>query len=154
VNEERIRQLRPSDHSDVMRLAADFHYASAYRRHTLALDKVDQLFELALHNPDYFCAAAVNALDQVQGYLLAVCHEHYFSYVRTVTDIGFYIAEPYRTLRAVRLMLAMLEDWGRGKGVYEISLGISSGIDDERVLHLYQRLGYNRGFHGMIKSLR
>jgi len=151
--EGRLRRLVPDDHPDVLRLAADFHNASAYRRHPLALAKVDELFAKALHDPGYFCIGLADSVTgRLEGYLMGAVHEHYFSYAKTVTDVGFYVSPAYRSMRAVRLMLAAFEDWARSTGAQDWTLGISSGIDDDRVLRLYERLGYDRAFHGLIKQ--
>lgn len=139
--------------ADAVRLAADFHNASAYRHHRLALDKVDQLVRNALMGGDYFnIVVADQTSDRVEGYLLAMCHEHYFSVARTVTDLGFYISEDYRTPFVARDMLRQLERWAfEVKKVQEISLGVSSGIADAAIVRFYQRMGYERGYYGVIK---
>ena len=150
----RLRKLAVGDFAGAIRLAADFHNASAYRHHALALDKIDALIQGALTRPDYFNVVLVDsATDQLEGYLLAVVHEHYFSNTLTVTDLGFYITPDYRTLGSARSMLLELEAWAFGvKKASEISLGISSGIADKAMVRFYERLGYDRGYHGVIKQ--
>jgi RimJ/RimL family protein N-acetyltransferase len=137
-----------------MRLAADFHRESAYASHPLALAKVDELIVRAHTDSDRFCVVVADAVtDRMQGYLMAICHEHYFSYTKTVTDIGFYITEAYRSPAIARDMVRALERWAfHVKQASDISLGVSSGIADERIVRLYERLGYMRGFWGCIKS--
>jgi RimJ/RimL family protein N-acetyltransferase len=152
----RLRKLTPADTADAVRLAADFHNASVYRHHPLALDKVDALIGNALRHPDYFNVVLADAAsNRVEGYLLALCHEHYFSYKKTVTDLGFYITEDYRTPFAARGMLKELEAWAFGvKQAGEIALGVSSGIADAATVRFYERCGFTRGWYGVIKARR
>jgi GNAT superfamily N-acetyltransferase len=150
----RLRKLQLSDRADAVRLAADFHNASVYRHHRLALDKVDRLIEAALVRPDHFnVVLADSASDRLEGYLLAICHEQYFSNTLTVTDVGFYITPAYRTIGTARAMLKELEAWAFGeKKAEEIALGVSSGVADAATVRFYERLGYDRGFYGVIKQ--
>ena len=149
-----VRHGLLKDIPGAMRLAADFHNASAYRDHPLDLAKVDQLVHRMLADPAYFCVALADSVtDEIHGYLLAMAHEHYFSKVRTVTDIGFYIEPEWRSPLAARSMVAQLEAWAFGEaGAADITLGISSGIADEATRRFFQRLGYDRGYYGVIKS--
>jgi len=150
----RVRPLAFGDHRDIVRLAADFHAESAYRRLPLSLDKVDAMFNACLSRPDHFCCIVADAAsDRAHGYLAAVCHEHYFSTAKTVSDMGFYIDEDWRSMQAVRQALQTFESWAfNHMEVCDITLGISSGIADKLIVRLYERMGYSRGFYGVIKS--
>jgi len=150
----RLRRLQFGDQRDIMRLAADFHNESAYRGQPLVLDKIDALFQACLTRPDHFCVVVCDAAsDRAEGYLAAVCHEHYFNHEKTVSDMGFYISEDYRSMQSVRQMLQMLESWAFSQmRAVDISLGVSSGIADKLIVRLYERMGYSRGFYGVIKS--
>jgi GNAT superfamily N-acetyltransferase len=149
-----IRRLQDSDHADAMRLAAAFHAESAYARFPLALAKVDELIQKALANDDMACFVLASPVDDsIHGYLMAICHEHYFSYSKTVSDLGFYIEPMHRDLFAARSMLQAIERWAfHVKHAADISLGISSGIADQAIERFYRRMGYQRGYSGMIKS--
>jgi len=142
------------DRADIVRLAADFHNESAYRSQPLSLDKIDALFQSCMVRTDHFAVVVADASsDRVKGYLVAVCHEHYFNKEKTVSDLGFYISEDYRSMQTVRQMLQMLESWAFGQmRAVDISLGVSSGIADKLIVRLYERMGYSRGFYGVIKS--
>jgi hypothetical protein len=137
-----------------MRLAAGFHAESAYCRFPLALAKVDSLIQKALASDDMICLVLQDDSNgSIHGYLMAMCHEHYFTYTRTVTDLGFYIEPKWRDPLAARAMLKLLEGWAfEIKHVADISLGISSGIADAAIERFYRRMGYTRGYSGMIKS--
>ena len=149
-----IRQLRADDLDGAMRLAAAFHAESAYSRFPLALAKVDDLVQKALSNDDITCIVLADLTDDsIHGYLMAICHEHYFSYTKTVSDLGFYIEPMHRDMIAARSMLQALERWAfHVKHAADISLGVSSGIADAAIIKFYQRMGYTRGFAGLIKS--
>jgi ribosomal protein S18 acetylase RimI-like enzyme len=150
----RLRRPLPHDLADVFRIAKAFHQDSAYRDQPLSLDKIDALFVSTMTRDDHFAILAVDAVtDRMQGYLLGVCHEHYFNHERTVSDLGFYIMEDYRSMQIVRKMLQMLESWAFGQmKAVDISLGVSSGIADKLIVRLYERMGYQRGYYGVIKS--
>lgn len=149
-----IRTLGVTDFDAAVDLARHFHAASAYAHLPLSLAKVDAIVEAALRDPNRICIVlASQPEDRIVGYLMAVVHEHYFSQALTCSDLGFWIEPGYRNLFAARDMLGKLERWAFGvKKVTDISLGISSGIADLAILRFYQRLGYTRGFSGVIKS--
>jgi ribosomal protein S18 acetylase RimI-like enzyme len=149
-----IRHLEWDDVVGAIRLARAFHAESAYASMPLALAKVDSTILAALNDPDRYCVVlADRESNTIVGYLMAVVCEHYFSYTLTCTDLGFYIEPAYRNPFAARAMLVQLEHWAFVvKGVADISLGVSSGIADEAILRFYARLGYTRGYSGVIKS--
>ena len=149
-----IRHLEPRDTVAAIGLARAFHAESAYAAMPLALAKVDQTIRAAMTDPDRYCVVlADKATDTIVGYLMAVVYEHYFSYTLTCSDLGFYIEPAYRNPFAARAMLVQLEHWAFVvKGVADISLGVSSGIADAAILRFYERLGYTRGYSGVIKS--
>ena len=71
----------------------------------------------------------------------------------TCSDLGFYILPEWRNPFAARAMLARLERWAFvEREVADISLGVSSGVADEAIIRFYHRMGYTRGFAGLIKS--
>jgi hypothetical protein len=150
----RVRRLEAGDAAAIVRLAADFHNASAYRHLSLALDKIDRLFVDCMTRDDHLCVVAADAAsNRAEGYLAVICHEHYFSYEKTISDVGFYISEDYRSMQIVRQMLQVMESWAfNTMRVPDISLGISSGIADKLIVRLYERMGYSRGYYGVIKS--
>ena len=87
----------------------------------------------------------------MQGYLMGVCFEHYFSNTLTVSDLGFYVAEAWRSPQLARSMLKDLEAWAWSMGAADISLGVTAGIADPQVVKLYERLGYARGQYMVVK---
>lgn len=149
-----IRRLAEADAVQAVGLARAFHAASAYSHLKLSLAKVDAIVEAAIHDPDRFCTVLVTVQDDaLVGYLMAVVHEHYFSQALTCSDLGFWIEPAHRTPFAARTMILELERWAFGvKRVNDISLGVSSGIADAGILRFYERMGYTRGFSGVIKS--
>lgn len=80
--------------------------------------------------------------DTVQGFLLGIIDNLFFSRARYATDLATYVRPAFRAFAP--FMFRRFTKWARSKpGVAEITLGISSGIGDtERVGRFYQRLGY------------
>jgi GNAT superfamily N-acetyltransferase len=150
----RLRRLRDSDIGEAIDLARAFHAESAYCSMPLAIAKVADLVQRALTDKEMWCTVVIDSEnDAVVGYMMAICHEHYFSYTRTCTDLGFYILPRHRTANIARDMLTALEGWAfHVKQVADISLGISAGIANEGIERFYKRCGYTRGYSGMIKT--
>lgn len=59
-------------------------------------------------------------------------------------DILFFIKEPYRGTRISNRLIKMYEEWAKSMNCTEVLLGTSSGINMDRTIRFYERLGYTQ----------
>lgn len=81
---------------------------------------------------------------QVVGMMGGFVVEHFFSHDRYASDLVVYVAPGHRGGSAfVRLVFAF-EDWAASRGACEIVLGVSTELNPEATVAMYERLGYAR----------
>lgn len=57
-------------------------------------------------------------------------------------DILFFVKDRYRGTRVANRLIKMYEDWAKSMSCKETLLGTTSGINTERTIKFYERLGY------------
>lgn len=71
-----------------------------------------------------------------------VATERWFGPDRYVTDLGLYVSPVHRGGGAFPLLVLAVEAWAREQGVQQIDLGVSTGVQAERTVRAYERMGY------------
>lgn len=64
------------------------------------------------------------------------------------SELLLYVQPSHRGSRAALSMVRAFEEWASG---YDMRVGSSLGIDDNKAINFYSRLGYQRNSVGMIK---
>ena len=83
------------------------------------------------------------------GFLVsAPMHEYNF-----ITDMGIYILPSHRGGSTALRLIKAFEDIATEKGTKKIFLGISTGIEAERTVKLYEKLGYKMFSYCMVKNV-
>ncbi len=79
---------------------------------------------------------------EVQGFLMGVIDDLFFSRSRFATDLATYVRKEYRHLAP--FMVKRFSKWAFSKaGVEEVTLGISSGMDTvDRAGRMYRAIGF------------
>ena len=122
-----LRELAIDDVAEAVALARHFHAESAYASYPLAIGKVVGLIEKATQSQDMLCVVlARRDTDLIVGYLLAIVHEHYFSYTLTCSDLGFYILPEYRNRGMGRALLRSVRAWAQERDADGISLQVAA----------------------------
>lgn len=76
---------------------------------------------------------------QVVGALAGLSDELFYSRKKYATDLWFYVSEEGKGSGV--WLLKRFINWAKRPGVVEISVAISSGIDESRTGKLYERIG-------------
>jgi GNAT superfamily N-acetyltransferase len=113
---------------------------------------VAAMYEM-LQYPDvvYFLAIDDN---KIVGFIGGVSHKYFFSSRQRVSDLGFYVEPEYRGSRAAIKLAKALEAWAKEKGVEDIYLGQTTGIEVDKTRNFYERLGYKVVGVNTIKRLK
>ncbi len=146
--------IRPATHDDLgplMDIAAAMHAESPrFSRLRFSTPKVMQLFLMLIESPD--CLLLVADRDgAVIGGMAGMVTPHWFSDDLVSNDYGVFLLPDHRGgMTAARLVRGYI-DWAKARGAKMIQLGISTGVQTEETVALYQALGlkqFSVGFEG------
>lgn len=79
--------------------------------------------------------------------------EHYFSEAKFAADAAVFVAPAYRGGSAFVRMAMMFEEWARSHGAVEFAPGISTEVSPDKVLRMYEKLGYRLSGHLVVKDV-
>lgn len=149
-----MASVRAADHADVgcvVALARAMHAESPrYRSHTFDPIKVANTFHAVVPTGGAFVAEQDG---RIVGLLAAFVIEDFFGHDKVAGELALYVLPEARGGTAGARLLRAFEAWGKAQGAREAFLGISAGIENERVAGLYERLGYARIGLSLVKEL-
>jgi GNAT superfamily N-acetyltransferase len=135
--------IRPAgfrDIPEIIRLSETMHQESRYRDLPYSGQKFSALLRRLIDSPSGMVAVAEKD-GQIVGAVAAVITEHYFADANISYELGLYVEKAHRgTLAGYRLAKEYIT-WARSKGVDQIDMGITTGIDEDRTGRMYERLG-------------
>lgn len=147
----RIAVATEADRSDLVRMARAMHAESpAYSgRPVVAWMLLERIAERIGEGAVFL---AISGGDPV-GFAIGVAWPEWFSGAMLGGELAVYVTPEHRGGSAGRRLIAALEDWARAQGCVEMHLGVSAGIDDERALAFYARLGYEPAGRSVKRAL-
>lgn len=87
------------------------------------------------------------------GLIIGFAVEYYFGDDKYASDFTFYVAPEHRGGFAFVRLLRAFEHWAESSGVRDIILGVSTELDAERTIAMYERLGYQRSTVALTKRV-
>ena len=127
-----IRPMTAKDIPVLLVLGAEMHQESRYANLDFDPQKLWQLGETMLGNPEAWLALVVERDGDIIGFCCGYVAPHFFGNDRGGT-IGARLVKKYTA-------------WCEAQGVGEPLLGVSAGITPERVGALYERMGYTEQY--------
>lgn len=91
--------------------------------------------------------AVLVALDEYQNIVGAAIFAAYVDWrtgQRTAIEQGIYVLPEYRNTKAGILLVKGFQEWAVHNDAERIQIGTMSGIESERVVKLYERLGFTQ----------
>jgi GNAT superfamily N-acetyltransferase len=141
--------IRPMTRNDVpvlIALGADMHRESRYAHLDFDPNKLLDLADSVLADPDTYLALVCEVEGVQVGFCAAYVVSHFFGHDLTSGDFAVYVLPEHRKgMAGVKLIKGYLE-WCDSKGVKEPLLGVSAGIMPERIGKLYERLGFTEKY--------
>lgn len=91
---------------------------------------------------------------RIVGMLGAAVRERFFDGSKYSTDFAVYVVPELRGSSAAIRLIKAYEKWADSKGVLpeDIMLGVSTGVEMERTVRVYERLGYMLVSYGMARA--
>jgi GNAT superfamily N-acetyltransferase len=145
-----VRAPKPADLPALLALAQRMHAEGAYSFLPFDPKKVALLFVACGAMKDHFAAVADRGGAPV-GFLGGKLATYPFCNETLATDLGFFVAPEHRASTAAVRLLRAFRAWAKERGAREVSLGVSSGVDVERIGALYERMGF-RAMGGIYRE--
>ena len=141
-----IRNMTARDMPEMIGLGAEMHQESRYKNLDFNPARLIALGDAILANPEMYCAKVAEVDGLIVGMIIGYAVPHFFGEDFTSGDLAVYVDKVYRKgMIGVRLIKAY-DEWCTNRGVREPVLGVSAGINPERVGALYERLGYTEKY--------
>ena len=141
-----IRPMTGQDIPVLIDMGAAMHTESRYSGLDFDPEKLRQLGETMLGNPDSWLAVVVERDGGIVGFCFGYVAPHFFGNDLTSGDLAIYVVPEHRGGTIGARLVKLYTSWCEGKGVKEPLLGVSAGITPARTGQLYERLGYTDKF--------
>ena len=134
-----IRAAESKDISAIYEVALEAHAKSNYKNVPVDEKTLRQLILMMIYDKNS-CVYVTEDAVGVNGFVLGMVEELFFSRKRYGTDLMIYARKPMDGVRLLRKLTEWIKTKPRD---VEITLGITSGIGDpERTGKLYEAMGY------------
>lgn len=144
-----IHKATMADLGDVLVLSNMMHDESPrFSRHKFAVDKATQLVEFLM---EHGCLLLAKDRGQTIGFVAGVVSKHFLSHSTYATDIGVFVTPEHRGGSTFYRLVKAFEQWAEDMGVDEICLGVSTDVQREQTVRMYERLGYTMNSIGLVK---
>ena len=121
------------------------HKESSFRDLDWDPKKLEDLgLNFILFPNDYCCFVAKNSFGGIIGFIIGMINEFYFGHDLVAEDLLLYVPQNKRGGKAAIRLVRAYEEWATAKGARRIMLGVSTEINTEQVVRLYERLGYKQ----------
>lgn len=138
-------RLCPADEDEVADLLKAGHMESRYRNRPYDEARARAVLRVFLENPATFARGALDADGRIVGVMLAELSQPlWWSSERVANMAVLYVRPENRGGAGLRLLLSF-KAWAKGSRADVVSIGASSGIDEDRTAQLFGRLGFVRG---------
>lgn len=137
---------------DLLPLCRAFHAESPHHsKLSFSDERVVQLIEAAIGNPDWLAIVAQHDEAGIVGMGLFYCMPAFFSTELEVGDLTFWVHPDHRGGRAALVMMQMLTAWKEQKGAARLNIGVTTGINHDQALRFFGRFGLRP--HGTLMVL-
>lgn len=139
-----IRSARSEDAATILEMGERLHQEGAYRFLPFDREKVRRWIEGYLTLHERRCLFVAERSGVLAGMLGGYLDDYFFCDELVAHDAFVFVERERRgSVAAVRLIRAFRE-WATARHARELCLGISSGVNTERVGRFYERMGLTR----------
>ena len=143
-----VRTFQRKDFARLLELADDMRVESPkYRNLGIDNEKLLELGALCVDRADYMCGLVAiirKGAENIEGFFLGCCTEFYFNHNKNASDLALYVPQTRRGGVAAVALIKGYEDWAEGVGAQEMSLGITTGVNEDKTVGMYEKLGFKR----------
>ena len=136
----------------MVRLGGIMHRIGSFKKVKYSEDKVFKTIRASIDS-DRMVFFVAEDEDGYAGMMGGYIVEYPISYEKHAVDFLMFIKEEKRGGDTAIKLLNLFEDWAKSKGVKEIRLGSSHGVDTEKVKRFYEWQKYETIGHLFRKEL-
>ena len=146
-----IKKATLDDLKDIITMARAFHQESEARKFTLTEERIKELTALIISTG--LAILAVKDGESI-GMMGAMLQKNVFFDELMAGDYLIYVKPEYRGSEAAQLMVDEYIRWAKSYGAKCIGIDIESGINDERALNFYNKMGFKTtGYHMKLEEM-
>lgn len=135
-----VRTATEADVPELLEMGRAMHAESPrYRHRHYSPDKVEQ-FARRLVATGGTHVAEIDG--RIVGMFAGFVVEDWFGNDRVASDFVVYVRPEHRGSSAFVRLVKAFEKWAAGQGAVEIAPGVSTEVDPDKTVALYERLGY------------
>lgn len=123
------------------------------RNFSISVPKIRATAQAALSLPNG-CAIVAESGGVLVGMAVVFLIDYFLGFDKIVTDAGIYVTPEHRGSTIFVRMMKQVETWAQDQGADELMLGISTEVEPERTVHVYERMGFRVAAFSMLKDLR
>lgn len=137
-----IRPMSPADVEFCIAMGHEMHEESYFKFLDYSDDKLRQLWQMIVFDPKKFCAFVAEKDDQIIGFFIGTCQEHWFGRDTLACDLALFITKEERGGTAAIRLIKAYEQWAHDVGAAEIHIGTSTNVNSDRVMKVFQKMGF------------
>ena len=147
-----VRKIKEEDITSMVELGEIMHSIGSFKKVKYSEDKVFRTIKTSIKSDRmvFFIAKDEDGYAGMMGGFIA---EYSISYEKYASDFLMFIKKEKRGGDTALKLLNLFEDWAKSKGVKEIRLGSSHGVDTEKVKKFYEWQKYETIGHLFRKEL-
>lgn len=133
----------PLEAARAVELAASMHSESDYA--DLPYDKLvtlNHVLEPSEVSP-YIALVATNDEKEVIGFMFGIITPFFFNDMLVANDLAVFVQQNNRGYVIAKMLIEAFEEEAKRRGAVRIYLGSTTGVQPERTLQLYEKLGYS-----------
>lgn len=129
--------------TELIELGKEFHKESRHGKFKFDEQRVwDLAANIKTHPEKYHINYYRNQDGKIVGMFIGIIVPEFFSGRLLANDMGMYVAPEYRGTRVFIKMLKTFETWAKESGAEKIILYHSAGINTDKAISLFSKLGY------------
>ena len=147
-----VRKIREDDVAPMVEIGELMHRVGSFSKVKYSKDKVFKTIRASIGSDRMIFFVAEDE-DGYAGMMGGFITEYPISYDKYASDFLMFIKEEKRGGDTAVKLLNLFEEWAKLKGVKEIRLGSSHGVDTEKVKRFYEWQKYETIGHIFRKEL-
>lgn len=146
-----IKKATIDDLPVIIEMAKAFHRESDARKYTLTDERIKELTTLIISTGLGILAVKDG---EAIGMMGAMLQKNVFFDELMAGDYLIYVKPEYRGTEAAQLLVDYYIQWAKTYGARCIGIDIESGINDERAINFYNKMGFRvTGYHMKLEEM-